>query len=300
VKIFSGSANEDLAKKIAESLSLPLSPREVFVFPDGERRIQIQENVINEHVVIVQPTSPPVDTHYLELFFLSDAAKRSGAKNVTAVIPYLGYQRQDHVFREGEAVSLEVMVRTMEAVGIDRVITHDLHSIKIPEVFAIPVRHLSALPLFARKIRDNGWIDSDTRLASPDMGGVRRIKIISEHLENMEYVSIVKDRDTNTGDIKASGFEGEIKKRMLIIDDMISSGKTIAQAARMLTEKGAEEIYVFVTHAIFSKEAPEVLQASEVKKVFITDSVFVPEEKYFDKLEIISIAPVIGSTLASI
>ena len=300
MRIFSGSANEDLAKRIAESLNLSLSPREVFIFPDGERRIQIQVNVVNEHVVIVQPTSPPVDSHYLELCFLSDAAKRSGAKNVTAIIPYLGYQRQDHVFREGECVSLEVMVKMMEAVGIDRVITYDLHSIKIPEVFSIPVRHLSALPYFARKIRNEGWVDSETRLVSPDMGGLRRIKIISEHLDHMAYASIVKDRNTTTGEIKASGFEGEIKKRMLIVDDMISSGKTIAQAARLLTEKGAEEIYVFVTHAIFSKEAPEILQASEVRKIFITDSVFVPEEKLFDKLEIISIAPVIGTTLASI
>lgn len=300
MKIFSGSSNEDLAQNIANSLTLPLSSREIFIFPDGERRIQIQENVVDEHVVIVQPTSPPVDTNYLELFFLADAAKRSGAKAVTAVIPYLGYQRQDHVFREGEAVSLEVMIKTMEAVGVDRVITHDLHSIKIPEVFSIPVRHLSALPLFAKKIRDEGWVNDETHLVTPDMGGIRRIKIISEHLDNMEHVSIVKDRNIDTGEIKASGYEGEIKKRMLIVDDMISSGKTIVQAARLLSEKGAEEVYVFVTHAIFSKEAPVILQSSEVKKVFITDSVFVPEEKRFEKLEILSIAPVIANTLASI
>jgi ribose-phosphate pyrophosphokinase len=300
MKVISGTANEPLAESVASALRLSLLPREVFVFPDGERRVRIQESVVDEHVVIVQPTAPPVDTNYLELFLLADAAKRSGAASVTAVVPYLGYQRQDHVFREGEAVSLEVMVKTMESVSIDRLIAVDFHSIKIPEVFTIPVTHLSALPLFARAIKEKGWQMSETQLVTPDMGGIRRIKIISEMLDNMGYTCIVKDRDVDTGHITASGLEGEIKKRMLIVDDMISSGGTIAQAAKVLKEKGAEEIYVYVTHAIFSKEAPELLQSSEVDTVFVTDSVFVPKNKRFVKLEILSISEMVADALQSI
>jgi ribose-phosphate pyrophosphokinase len=297
MKLFTGKANEELGKKISHSLNIPLSKREIFTFPDGETRVQAQERVVNEHVIVIQPTSPPVDSNYLELFFLADALKRAGAKHVTAIVPYLGYQRQDHVFRDGEAVSLEVMVKTMEAVGIDDVIAFDLHSIKIPEVFTIPIRHLSALPLFAETILNEGWTDHSTRLVTPDMGGIRRIEILSNLLSQMPYSCIVKDRDLATGHVEASGMEGDVADRMLIVDDMISSGGTIVKAAEYLSERGAKEIYVFATHAIFSKEAPKLLQNSLVKKVFITDSVYVPKEKQFEKLEIISIADMIATSL---
>lgn len=297
MKVFSGSANEELGKEIALKLHSQLSQREIFIFPDGEKRIQLQEKVVDEHVVIVQPTSPPADSNYLELFFLSDAAHRSGAKSVTVVIPYLGYQRQDHVFRDGESVSLEVMVKTMEAVGIDRVITMDLHSIRIPEVFTVPITHLTALPLFKDVVQKNGWLTDTTSIVSPDVGGERRVKMLSEMLGSMPYTSMAKKRNRNTGKIQSMDLKGIATKRMLIIDDMISSGGTIVQAARILKEKGAKEIYVFATHAIFSKDAPRILQNSDIDKVFITDSVFISKEKRFKKLEIISIADMIAREL---
>ncbi|HEX8932157.1 MAG TPA: ribose-phosphate diphosphokinase, partial [Patescibacteria group bacterium] len=156
MKIFSGSSNKPLAQKIAEVLYLEVSPMEIFVFPDGERRIQIQEKVVNEDCIIVQSTAMPADQNYMELFFIIDGLKRSGAKSVTVVMPYLGYQRQDHIFRDGEAVSLDVVVHALESTGADKVIVFDLHSIKIPEVFNIPVTQLSALPIFADKIREWG------------------------------------------------------------------------------------------------------------------------------------------------
>ena len=139
MKIFSGSSNKPLTQKIAHALDLDLSPVEIFVFPDGERRIQIQERVVEEDCVVVQTTCAPVDQNFMELFFIVDGLKRSGARSITAVIPYLGYQRQDHVFRDGEAVSLDVVVHALERTGATKVITCDLHSIKIPEVFSVPV-----------------------------------------------------------------------------------------------------------------------------------------------------------------
>lgn len=298
MKILSGSSNLPLAKAVAKKLQLPLLPREIFIFPDGERRIRLEESVVDEHVVIVQPTSPPVDTHYFELFLLSDAVKRSGAASVTAIIPYLGYQRQDHLFRDGEAVSLEVIVKTMESVGIDRVISFDLHSIKIPEVFSIPVTHLSALPLFAKQIKKEKWLNRDTQLVTPDMGGVRRVDLLAQLLPTMQYSCIKKSRDLATGKVSASDVVGEIKRRMIIVDDMISSGGTIIKAAELLKEKGAEEIYVFATHAIFSEKAPELLQNSVVKKVYLTDTVDIPKAKQFPKLEILSIASMIAENLS--
>ena len=153
MKIFSGTASKNLAQKTADVLKIKLSKLELRIFPDEEKRIRVVEKIIGEECIVVQSASTIADKNYMELFFIADALKRSGARAVTAVIPYLGYQRQDHVFRSGEAVSLEVIIKMLEAVGVDRVITFDLHSIKIPELFHIPVVHLSALPLFAEKIR---------------------------------------------------------------------------------------------------------------------------------------------------
>lgn len=299
MKIFSGSSNKPLAQDIAQHLGIDLSPVEIFLFPDGERRVRLEENVVDEDVVIVQSTSTPVDHNYMELFFLIDSAKRSGATSVTVVMPYFGYQRQDHIFRDGEAVSLDVVITMLEALKVDRVISFDLHSIKIPELFHIPITHLSALPLFAYVIQKS-WTKEDTVLVSPDMGGLRRIAEMSRLLDNMPHVATVKDRDLDTGNIVIEKIAGDIallKKRAVIVDDMISSGKTIVQSATLLQKQGVEEVYVFVTHAVFSKEAPEILQNAPITKVFVTDSVFVPTEKRFEKLEIIPLAPEIAKAL---
>jgi len=297
MKIFSGSSNKPLGEEIATQLNLALSPVEIFIFPDGERRIRLEETVLDEDVVIVQPTTPPTDTHYFELFLLADAAKRSGAKSVTAIVPYLGYQRQDHIFRDGEAVSLDVIVNTMQSVKMDKVISFDLHTIKIPEIFSIPMVHLSALPLFVEEIKKQGWDGLDTSLVSPDMGGIRRIKMISELLRDMPYATVEKNRDLATGNVEMAGLTGEVAQRMLIVDDMISSGGTIVKAAKLLKEKGAKEIYVFATHAVFSSDASDLLEKSVVDRVYVTDSVFVPEEKKFSKLQILSLAPSIAEAL---
>jgi ribose-phosphate pyrophosphokinase len=297
MKIFSGTSNRQLAEKIAENLNLQLSGLEVFVFPDGEKRIRVLDDVLDKDIVVVQSTSTPADHNYMELFFIVDALKRACAKSITAVIPYLGYQRQDHVFRLGEAVSLQVIVETLEAVGLNKIITIDLHSIKIPELFHLPIVHLSALELFARKIKEEGWKNKETVLVSPDMGGIRRIKQISEMLSGIPYALIEKNRDLATGEVTADKIGGNILPRAIIIDDMISSGGTIAQAAKLLKEKGAEEVIVFATHPVFSQDSKNILQNANVKKVFVTDSVFIPESKKFFKLEILSVSEIIAASL---
>ncbi len=353
MKVVSGSANEKLAADIAKKLDVQLSDREIFIFPDGERRVQVIGNFVGEHTVVVEPTAPPADTNYMELFFLIDALKRSGAEFVTAVVPYLGYQRQDHVFRDGEAVSLEVIVKTLESVGTDRIISLDLHTPKIPDVFSIPMNHLSALPLFAEKIQqlcsDGGPAGSQTPrlsslrsaselhhfvrplhstasltsftagaqrgaptpgtpnllydntvLVSPDMGGIRRIKMLSEMLNNMPYAAIEKNRDLASGKVTATTFgEGSVDgaKRAIIVDDMIASGKTIVTACEVLQAHGVEEIYVFATHAIFAKESPQLLEGSLAKKIFVTDTVTIAKDKVFPKLEVLSVAGIIAEAI---
>jgi ribose-phosphate pyrophosphokinase len=306
MKIFSGSSNKPLSEKISGELGLKLSPIELHVFPDGERRIKLDERVVDEDTVVVQSTATPVDQNYTELFFIIDALKRSGAKSVTAVIPYLGYQRQDHVFREGEAVSLQVMIRILESLEADRVIVLDLHSIKIPEFFQVPLSHLSALPLFSKKIEEIQGEDKNSLLVSPDMGGLRRIQKMSALLGGMPWMATVKDRDLNTGSIeinKLDFFESGLTekdlggKSALIVDDMASSGGTLVQSARLLKKYGVGEIFAFVTHPIFSEDASEKLQKSEISKIYVTDSVFIPEEKQFPKLEVLSVAGEIAQQL---
>jgi ribose-phosphate pyrophosphokinase len=314
MKLFSGSSNKPLAEAIAKKLKIKLSPIETMIFPDGERRIKLNENVVEEDTVVIQSTNTPVDQNYIELFFIIDALKRSGARSVTAVIPYLGYQRQDHVFRDGEVVSLDVMIRFLESLKVDKVIAFDLHSIKIPELFHIEITHLSALSLFAESIQSkafNTLVDSDnpdellkdTILVSPDMGGLRRIEQIAEYLGGMPWIATVKDRDLRTGDISIKRFEGPLApsdlpgKRAIIVDDMISSGNTVVQSAQLLKDNGVVSCDVFATHAVFSEEAPELLQDSSIDRVYVTDTVSIPEEKYFPKLHVLSVAEMIANSL---
>lgn len=288
-----------LAQKIAKSLGVPLSKLEIFVFADGEKRVRVLDKVVEEECVVVQPTSPPADSNYMELFFIIDALKRSGASSITAVIPYLGYQRQDHIFRDGEAVSLEVVVETLQSTGVSKIITFDLHSIKIPELFRLPLIHLSALSLFAQHIKKNLLAQAgDSILVSPDMGGIRRIRELSSYLGDMPYASIDKNRDLATGKVEAVDLEGNVKgKTAIIVDDMISTGKTIVEGSKLLLKKGAKRVFVFATHPVFSKNSSELLENSLVEKVFVCDTINIPSDKKFKKLEVISVADLIAKNL---
>lgn len=297
MKLFSGSSNKPLADKIGKELDIAVSPIELHVFPDGEQRVMLKDTVTNKDTVVVQSTGIPTDTNYMQLYLIIDALRRSGAKSIAVVIPYLGYQRQDHVFREGEARSLEVVIRFMETVGATRFIAIDMHSIKIPEIFIKPITHLSALPLFAEEIKKLGCSKDDTVLVTPDMGGIRRIKILSELLGDMAYASVEKNRDLVTGELNVEIIHGHVKKRAIIVDDMISSGGTIVKACDLLSKKGVEEIYVMATHAVFSQDAPKLLQECKAEKIYVTDTIAVSDEKKFAKLEILSIASLIAQEL---
>ena len=296
MKIFSGSSNKHLAEETARDMGVDLGHLEIFIFPDGERRVRVIDKVVDEDTVVFQSTSTPPDQNYMELFFIVDALKRSGAKSVTAVVSYLGYERQDHVFRDGEAVSLEVIIETLERVGVDKLVAFDLHSVKVPELFSIPVLHLSALPLFAEKIKNE--FKDEIILVSPDMGGIRRIKELSESLDNTPFATIVKNRDLETGKISDSQLNGDVRGKIaIIVDDMIATGDTTVDAARLLLENGATKVFAFATHAVFTNKASEALQKSGIERVWVTDTIFIPEEKRFAKLEVMSVSEVIAKGL---
>lgn len=293
--IFSGGSNKELAAKIAADLGLSLGQLEIITFPDNENRVRVIDRVVDEDVVVIQSTGITPNLYYMELFFILDSLKRSGARTITLVIPYLGYQRQDHIFREGEAVSLEVIIRILEELGVTKVISFDFHSVKIPELFKVPVTDLSALPVFADKI--NEMNKEDLVLVSPDMGGIARIKKLSELTGNLPFVSIVKNRDLDTGDIESAEINGEVKKRAIIVDDVASTGKTLIAAANLLKEHGVEEVDVMVTHAIFAKNASTEIQESIINKVIVTDSISLPPKRKFEKLEVLSVSSLIAETL---
>lgn len=297
MKIFSSTSNVPLAQKIAEHLGLPLSPIETHVFPDGERRVKLEEDVASTPCVVVAPTSPPVDNNIMELCLIVDALKGAGATKITAVVPYLGYQRQDHIFRTGEARSLEVVIKMIEAVGASAFIGVDFHSIKIPELFSIPVAHITAIPVFATVIKDMNVDLDEACIVSPDMGGLRRLEALKQELGGIEMVSVEKERDVVTGEIHISGIHGNVKKVCFVVDDMISSGGTMVEALKELKKNGAERIFVMVTHAVFSEDAPKILEESLAEKVFVTDAIYIPEERSFSKLEVVSISKPIADAI---
>ncbi len=289
MKIFSGSANRPLAEKVAQKLGLKLSSLEINKFPDGEKRVRVPD-VLEDDVVLIQSTSIPVDENYIELFLILDALKRSGARSMTLVAPYFGYQRQDHMFREGEDVSFKVIVQMLEDLKVDKVITFDLHSIKIPEFFHIPVAHLTALDLFAKQIKDSV-------LVSPDMGGIRRIKYLSEKT-GLSFATIEKNRDLKTGRVQSEKIEGSVQnKNVAIVDDMISTGGTIRAAVELLKKNNALKINVFATHAVFAGDASSILSNLDVEKVYVADTIDIPQDNKFKNLEILSVADLIAKEL---
>lgn len=293
--IFSGTSNRALAEKIAQEMGYKFGELEINTFPDNENRVMVVDKVLDQDVVLVQSTGISPNLYYMELFLILDGLKRSGARSITLVMPYMGYQRQDHIFRSGEAVSLEVIVKILEELGVDKTISFDLHSIKIPEIFNKELKELSALPLFAEKIKEMDL--KDFTLVSPDMGGVRRIKILSELLGNVPFISIEKNRDLESGNIELSKINGEIKGVAIMVDDVISSGGTITKGAKFLLESGASEVYAMATHGIFAEEGHHNLEKSELKKVIVTDSIDIPEDRRFSKLEIISVSKLISQEL---
>ena len=302
--IFSGSSNKNLAQKLANKLGFKLGDLEIHTFPDNENRVRVIDNVVDQDVLVVQSAGVLPNLYYMELFFILDSLKRSGARSLTLVIPYLGYQRQDHVFRSGEAVSLEVIINIIESLGVSKVISFDLHSVKIPQLFSVQIKHLSALPLFAEKIKKlSGTLGTrgtfnDLVLVTPDMGGIARIKKLSKLLGNAPFVTVEKNRDLVTGDIDSMKFSGKVGKIAVIVDDVISTGKTIVSAGNLLSENGAEKIYVMATHGIFAGNASYDLQEIEsIKKVIVTDTIDIPDERKFEKLEIISVADLIANEL---
>lgn len=291
-------SNRSLSDSLGKALNLEVIYPDRHIFDDSEQRIRIEKKVLDEEVFVLKSTSHPVDENTLELLFIIDALKRNGAKTVTIIIPYLGYSRADHIFRDGEAVGLEVIIKTIESVGADSVIIIDPHTVKIAELFTIPCRMETALVVFAEKIKELGLDYDKISIVSPDMGGIRRVKMLSEMLPGSIYAAINKDRDLSSGELTNSHVkEGEIREICVITDDIISTGGTILKSVDTCLESGAKKVFIFATQPVFSGDAHKKLEDSRAEKIYVTDAIFVPEQKRFDRLEILSLAPHIAKIL---
>ncbi len=298
--IVGDSSNKNLSENIASKLGVDVVYPEITVFPDTEQRVRIPKEVSGQRVYLLKSITPPVDSAVMQLTFLVDALIKSGADKVVGVIPYIPYMRADHIFRTGEAVPLEIVINMIQDSHLNEIIIVDPHSIKIPEMFNIPVHDLTALPLFADKIKEVESNSKNITIVSPDMGGIRRLKILDELLGgNINQVVINKDRNYESGEVKVAEYEGKIQGKCFIIDDIISTGKTVVQAIDTLDQDGTQAVYVFATHPVFSENASELLSKSKAEKIFVTDSIPVPPEKRFAKLEVLSIAELIAAEIKS-
>ena len=298
MKIFSGNSNLILAKKIAQFLDVSLGLVELDTFSDGELRVAFQENIRGEDVFLIQSTNPPSE-NLMELLLMLDAAKRASAKTVTAVIPYFGYSRQDRKDKPRVPISARMILDLIAAVGVDRMITMDLHSPQIQGFTNVPFDNLySRIVLFNRLKKYNLNFDSGVVLA-PDVGSAKMSQAYAKKL-GLGFALIDKRRPTHNV-AKVVNLIGELKnKKVFIIDDMIDTAGTICNAAVTAMENGAKSVVAIATHPVLSGQAIERLEQSPIQTVIVSDTILMPKEKIFNKLEIVSVAEIFAETIKRI
>lgn len=297
ITVFALSASQDLAKSIANTLGTELGKSRVHHFADGEILVEIDESVRGKDVYIVQSTSNPVTENLMEILVMTDALKRASAKEITAVIPYFGYARQDRKAKPRQPITSRLVADLLSVAGVDRVVTVDLHARQIQGFFDIPVDEMEALPLLYRYFADKN-ID-DLCVVSPDHGGATRARKLSERLDCP--IAIIDKRRPKPNVAEVMGIIGDVSgKNCILIDDMIDTAGTICAGANVLKEKGAKDVYIACTHGVLSGPASQRLQECSAKEVVITDTIAIPEEKKFDKLVQVTVADLLAHTIENI
>jgi len=296
VKIFSGTANEPLARAICKSISVPLGKCDIKPFPDGETFIKIEENVRGEEVFIIQPTSPPTNHNLMELFIMIDALRRASAKRITAVLPFYGYARQDRKDQPRVPITAKLVANLLVAAGANRILTIDLHAQQIQGFFDIPVDHLYAAPVMYDYLRKKNL--KDLVVVSPDVGGLKMAHAYSQTLG--AGLAIVAKRRKSASDVEAMAVIGEIRgKNILLVDDLTETAGTLTQAAALLKKKGAKQILACVSHAILSETGIERMRKSVIDELITTDTVQRPP---IDGVKIVtlSVAGLLGEAIKRI
>jgi ribose-phosphate pyrophosphokinase len=277
--IFAGPASTALAEAVAAQLGQGLGTCTVQRFPDSELHVELHDSVRGHDVYLIQATSPPVDLHLLELLFLADACRRAGAAQLTAVVPYFGYARQDRRGRGREPVGARLVAELLGSSGLQRLVAVDLHTVALEGFFPIPLEHLSALSLLVEAVRP--WVTDSTVIVAPDLGAVKLAERYAMALQRP--LAIVHKTRLSGADVRVERIVGEVRGRApLIVDDMISTGGTIVAASQALHAAGSTPpITVAATHALLVGPAIERLRGIAVQRLLVTDSVTAPAESAF-------------------
>tara|TARA_B100000900_G_scaffold140853_1_gene119331 strand:- start:436 stop:1368 length:933 start_codon:yes stop_codon:yes gene_type:complete len=299
MKLLTGNSNKTLSKNIAKYLKSKLVNSSIRKFADGEIYIEINENIRGNSIFIIQSVSSPANDNLMELLLCIDALKRSSAKNITAVIPYFGYARQDRKVVPRTSISAKLVSNLITKAGADRIVTVDLHAGQIQGFFDIPVDNLFTTPIFARhakkKIKSKKIV-----CVAPDVGGTERARALGKIL-NAE-LAIVDKRRPKPGQSQVMNIIGDVKdKTCIIVDDIIDSGGTIINAAAALKKRGANEVYVYITHGVLSGEAVKKIKKSLIKNLVITDTIDNGEKtKNVKNIEVLPISTLMGEAIKRI
>ena len=299
MKVLSGTGNVKLSKEIAKRLKIKLVNANIKRFSDGEIYVEINENIRGNSVFVVQSSSHSANDNLMELLICIDALRRSSAKNITAVIPYFGYARQDRKVVPRTAISAKLVSNLITNSGANRILTLDLHAGQIQGFFDIPVDNLFSTPIFARDIKKN-IITNNLVCVSPDVGGVERARALGRRIN--ASIAIVDKRRSAPGKSEVMHIVGYVKdKTCVIVDDIIDSAGTIVNAAKALKDKGAKDVYVYITHAVLSGNAIDKIKKSKVKKLIVTDSIDNSNKlKKISKIQVVSISSMMAEAIKRI
>lgn len=297
ITVFSLSSSKKLAQDIASILGTKVGDCKVHHFADGEILCEIGESVRGKDVFIVQSTSNPVTENLMEILVLTDALKRASAREITAVIPYFGYARQDRKAKPRQPITSKLVADLLTTAGVNRVVTVDLHAAQIQGFFDIPVDEMQALPLLIKYFRKKKV--QDLCVVSPDHGGATRARKMSEAFDCP--IAIIDKRRPKPNVAEVMGIIGNVEgKNCILIDDMIDTAGTITAGVDMLKQKGAKDVYIACTHGVLSGPAVERLSTCAAKEVVITNTIEILQEKKFDKLVSVSVAGLLAHTIENI
>ena len=296
--IFTGTANPELAEEVSKILKIDIAPADVGYFSDGELNVQIQENVRGHDTFIIQSTCSPTNKNVMEIMLIADALKRSSASKITAIVPYFGYARQDRRVRSARVpISAKVVADMFASVGIDRVLTIDLHSETIQGFFDMPADNVYATKFMVDDIKDNNERD-EVVVVSPDVGGVVRARALAKLLDDTD-LAIIDKRRAAANQSEVMNIIGDIQGKVCIVpDDIIDTAGTLCNAASALKENGAKAVKAYITHPVLSGPAIERLENSSIDELIVTNSIpLTPDAKKCSKIRVISLANIIAECI---
>ena len=294
LKLISGGANPVLAGRIAEILDVQLTDPRLRHFPDGEINVKIEDSMRGHDVFVIQPTSPPVNEHLMELFIILDALRRASAGRVTAVIPYYGYARKERKTQPREPISAKLVANFITLAGADRLLLLDLHAEAIEGFFDVPTDHLSPHRIFADHLRTLGL--RHITVVAPDAGGGRRAEAVANQLE--APIAFGYKRRASDEEVELIAVSGDVKGRdCVVVEDIITTGGTISKLAKALHDQGANRVLIAATHPVLTGDAVQRLKNAGVESVVVTDSVPIAPDKLGPPITVLSVAPLLAEAI---